>query len=100
MMKEVCGKQSTNLLDIPGKKYAFDSTTISLCLSTFPWTNFKRKNGGVKPHVIYNIEAYVPAFYTVTTASKYDSREMSSIPYKINAYYIFDRVYDSFKELN
>lgn len=28
MLKEACEKRSTNLLDIPGKKYAFDSTTI------------------------------------------------------------------------
>ena len=36
MMKEACEKRTTNILDIPGKKYAFDSTTIPLCLATFP----------------------------------------------------------------
>ena len=41
----------------------------------------------------------VPAFYTVTIASKHDSTEMCSIHYEPNAYYIFDRAYDSFKEL-
>lgn len=99
MMKEACEKRSTNLLDIHGKKYAFDSTTIPLCLSTFPWARFRRKKGGVKVHVLYDIEAQVPAFYTVTTASKHDSTAMSSIPYEPNSYYIFDRAYDSFKEL-
>ena len=43
MMKEACEKRSTNLLDIPGKKYAFDSTTIPLCLTTFPWARFRKK---------------------------------------------------------
>ena len=99
MMKEACEKRATNILDIPGKKYAFDSTTISLCLSTFPWAKFRRKKGGVKAHVLYDIEAQVPAFYTVSTASKHDSTAMSSILYEPNAYYIFDRAYDSFKEL-
>jgi len=28
MMKEACEKRTTNILNIPGKKYAFDSTTI------------------------------------------------------------------------
>ena len=37
-------------------------------------------------------EAQVPAFYTVTTASKHDSTAMSSIHYEPNAYYIFDRL--------
>ena len=94
-----CEKRATNLLDIPGKKYAFDSTTIPLCLSTFPWARFRRKKGGVKAHVLYDIEAQVPAFYTVTTASRHDSTAMHSIPYVPNAYYMFDRAYDSFKEL-
>ncbi len=91
MMTEACEKRAANILEIPGKKYAFDSTTIPLCLATFPWAKFRRKKGGVKAHVLYDIEAQVPAFYTVTTASKHDSTAMSSISYEPNAYYIFDR---------
>ena len=117
-MKEACERRATNILEIPGNKYAFDSTTIPLCLSTFPWAKFRRKKGGVKAHVLYDIEAQVPAFYTVTAASKHDSTAMCSIHfytvtaaskhdstamcsihYEPNAYYIFDRAYDSFKEL-
>ena len=99
MMKEASEKRATNILDIPGRKYAFDSTTIPLCLATFPWAKFRKKKGGIKAHVLYDIEAQVPAFYTITTASKHDSTEMSAINYEPNAYYIFDRAYDSFKEL-
>lgn len=99
MMKEACEKQQPTSLTFPEKKYAFDSTTIPLCLATFPWAKFRSKKGGVKAHVLYDIEAQVPAFYTVTTASKHDSTAMSSIHYEPNAYYIFDRAYDSFKEL-
>ena len=99
IMKEASEKRATNILDIPGKKYAFDSTTISLCLATFPWAKFRRKKGGTKTHVLYDIEAQVPTFYTVTTASKHDSTVMNTIPYEPNAYYIFDRAYDSFREL-
>lgn len=99
MMKEACEKRVTNMMDIPGRKYAFDSTTIPLCLSTFPWAKFRRKKGGAKAHILYDIEALVPAFYTVTTASKHDSTAIQSISYEPNAYYMFDRAYDSFKEL-
>ena len=99
MMKEACEKRVTNILDIPGRKYAFDSTTIPLCLATFPWAKFRKKKGGVKAHVLYDIEAQIPAFYTVTTASKHDSTTLSTINYEPNAYYIFDRAYDSFKKL-
>ena len=99
MMKEACEKRAANILKIPGNKYAFDSTNIPLCLTTFPWAKFRSKKGGVKAHVLYDIEAQVPTFYTVTTASKHDSTEMSSIHYEPKTYYIFDKAYDSFKEL-
>ena len=99
MMKEACEKRATNILDIPGRKFAFDSSTIPLCLATFPWARFRKKKGGVKAHVLYDIEAQVPSFYTVTTASRHDSTAMSVIPYESGSYYIFDRAYDSFKEL-
>ncbi|MFW9601457.1 MAG: IS4 family transposase [Prevotella sp.] len=99
MMKEACEKRTSKILDIPVKKYGFESTTIPLCLATFPWAKFRRKKGGVKAHVLYDVDAQVPAFYTVTTASKHDSTAMSTISYEPNAYYIFDRAYDSFKEL-
>ena len=79
IMKEACEKRATNIFRIPGNKYAFDSTTIPLCLAIFPWAKFRIKKGGVKVHVLYDIEAQVPAFYTVTTASKHDSTAMSSI---------------------
>lgn len=44
-MKKACEKQATDIMEILGKKYAFDSTTNSLCLATFPWEKFRRKKG-------------------------------------------------------
>ena len=88
IMKGACEKRATNILEIPGKKYAFNSTTIPLYLATFPWAKFRRNKGGLKVHVLYDIEAQVPAFYTVTTTSKHDSTAMYSIRYEPNAYYI------------
>lgn len=57
MIKETCEKRVTNIFEIPGKKYAFASTTIPLCLATFPWAKFRKKKGCVKAHVLYGIEA-------------------------------------------
>ena len=62
MMKEACEKRSTHILDIPVRKYAFDSTTIPLCLAIFPWAKFRKKKGacyapGVFPFLIFVIIA-------------------------------------------
>lgn len=53
----------------------------------------------MEPNACYDVEAQVPAFYTISTASKHDTTAMLTIYYELNAYYIFDRAYDSFKEL-
>lgn len=47
------------VLNIFGKKHAFDSTTIPLCIAIFPWTKFRNKKGDVKAHVLYDIETQV-----------------------------------------
>lgn len=99
MMARAREKRAEDIFKLGGKVYAFDSTTIPLCLSVFWWANFRKKKGGVKAHVLYDLEAQVPAFYHITTASVHDSKAMQEIPYETDAYYIFDRGYNNFKEL-
>ena len=99
MMSQAREKCAENIFKLGGKVYAFDSTTIPLCLSVFWWAKFRKKKGGVKAHVLYDLEAQVPAFYHITTASVHDSKAMQEIPYETDAYYIFDRGYNNFKEL-
>ena len=99
MMTQAREKRATYIFKLGGKVYAFDSTTIPLCLSVFWWAKFRKKKGGVKAHVLYDLEAQVPAFYHITTASVYDSKAMPEIPYETGAYYVFDRGYNNFGEL-
>ena len=47
IIKKVCEKRATNILDISGGKYAFDPTTIPLCLVTFPWAKFRKKKHSI-----------------------------------------------------
>ena len=99
MMTQAREKRATDIFKLGGKVYAFNSTTIPLCLSVFWWAKFRKKKGGIKAHVLYDLEAQVPAFYHITTASVNDSKAMQEIPYETDAYYIFDRGYNNFKEL-
>ena len=92
-------KRKTDIFKLGGNIYAFDSTTIDLCLSVFWWAKFRKKKGGIKVHTLYDIETQIPAFFHITTASVHDSKAMDEIPYETGAYYIFDRAYNSFKSL-
>ena len=99
MMELARNLNDTTIFDLGGTVYAFDSTTVELCLAVFCWAKFRKKKGGVKAHVLYDLEAQVPAFYHITTASVYDSKAMPEIPYETGAYYVFDRGYNNFGEL-
>ncbi|MDH6356144.1 hypothetical protein M2132_002507 [Dysgonomonas sp. PH5-45] len=99
MVGQARSKRKTDIFKLGGNVYAFDSTTIDLCLSVFWWAKFRKKKGGIKVHVLYDIETQIPAFFHVTTASVHDSKAMNEIPYETGAYYIFDRAYNCFKSM-
>lgn len=99
MMEEARSKRADDIFKLKGHVYAFDSTTIPLCLSVFFWAKFRKKKGGVKVHFLYDLEAQVPAYYHITTASVYDSMAMSGIPFESGSYYVFDRGYNAFAKL-
>ena len=99
MMDQARSKRATDIFKLKGKVYAFDSTTIPLCLSVFWWAKFRKRKGGVKAHVLYDLESQVPAYFHITKASVHDSKAMKEIPYESGSYYVFDRGYNAFKEL-
>ncbi len=92
-------KLKNDNFEIKGKVYAFDSTTIDLCLNVFWWAKFRKAKGGIKMHTLYDITTQIPAFIHITAATVNDVNAMDYIPYEINAYYIFDRGYVDYARL-
>ena len=82
--------------------YAFDSTTIELCLETFKWALFRKnqRKGGIKVHTLYDIETSIPTFFHITEARVHDTKAMDVIPYEESSFYIFDRGYNDFGRLH
>ena len=99
MIAEARRRRIQKIFELDGHVYAFDSTTIDLCLSVFEWAKFRRHKGGIKMHTLYDVEAQVPAFVHITQAKVHDSKAMPEIPYEKGAHYIFDRGYNDFTNL-
>ena len=99
MIETARKKRGTKIFDLDGRIYAFDSTTIDLCLEVFWWAKFRKHKGGVKMHTLYDIETQIPAYVHITPASVFDSKVMPEIPYEKDAHYIFDRGYNDFGNL-
>lgn len=86
-------------LPINGNVYAFDSSTISLCLSLFPWAKFKYEKSAIKLHTQYDVRTNIPSLVVVTPASVNDMIGMDFIDIEYGGYYIFDRGYNDFSRL-
>jgi hypothetical protein len=99
MIEQARDKRKTDIFNLGGSVYAFDSTTIDLCLSVFRWAKFRKHKGGIKMHTLYDIETQVPVFVHITPAAAHDSKAMPHIPYESGACYIFDRGYNDFGNL-
>lgn len=99
VIDEARKKRAVQIFSLNNHVYAFDSTTIDLCLAVFWWAKFRKHKGGIKIHTLFDVETQIPAFFHVTEASVHDVNAMDVIPYEIGAYYVFDRAYDDFKRL-
>lgn len=81
--------------------YAFDGSTIDLCLSLFPWAKFRQTKGAVKLHAQLDLRGHIPSFAVITDGKWSDIRAarhfLDLIPDSIN---ILDRGYIDFSWFN
>jgi hypothetical protein len=75
------------------KLMSLDATTISLCLSVFPWAEFRRKKGGVKAHVLLDHDDYMPRFISITPANKADVKVAQKLRFTKGSILAIDRGY-------
>ena len=79
--------------------YAFDSTTIDLCLSLFPWARFRRRKGAVKLHTLIDLRGNIPCFIRISDGKMHDVRALDDLVLEPGAFYIMDRGYIDFARL-
>ena len=91
--------RSNDDFEIKGQVYAFDSSTIDLCLSVFWWAKFRKAKGGIKLNTLFDINTQIPAFIHITPASIHDVNAMDVLIYELGAYYVFDRGYVDYTRL-
>jgi len=79
--------------------FAFDSTTIDLCLSLFPWAEFRKTKGAVKMHTLIDLRGAIPTFVAITTGKVNDVRMLDEMPVQEDAVYTMDRGYIDYARL-
>jgi transposase len=79
--------------------YAFDSTTIDLCLALFPWAQFRRRKSAVKLHTLLDVRGSIPVSVYVTGGQIHDVNLLDQLLLEPGAFYLLDRGYLDFARL-
>jgi len=86
-------------VELENVTYALDSTTIDLCLSLFPWAQFRRTKGAVKIHTLLDLRGNIPSVVLMTPGKTHDVNILDQLPIETGAIYILDRGYMDFERL-
>jgi transposase len=79
--------------------YAFDSTTVDLCLSLFPWAQFRRHKSAVKLHTLLDLRGNIPTAVYVTGGQVNDVSVLDQLALEAGAFYLLDRGYVDYRRL-
>ena len=79
--------------------YALDATTIDLCLSVFPWAQFRSTKGAIKLHTLMDLRGNIPTFIHVSDGKLHDVNVLDLLVPEVGAFYIMDRGYLDFARL-
>jgi DDE family transposase/uncharacterized protein DUF4372 len=86
-------------LELENAVYAFDSTTIDLCLSVFPWAKFRKNKAAVKLHTLLDLRGNIPVVISITNGKIHDVNALDDLIFEPGAIYIFDKAYIDFARL-
>jgi hypothetical protein len=59
-------------VDLDATVYAFDATTIDLCLSVYPWAPFRRAKAAIKLHTLLDLRGSIPSFIRITDGKTHE----------------------------
>ena len=76
--------------------YSLDASTIDLCLSVFPWADFRTTKGAIKLHVGLNHAGYLPEFVTVTEGKKHDVTVGRTLEFPKGSIVAIDKGYNDY----
>ena len=86
-------------IDLEATVYAFDASTIDLCLSLHPWAPFRSTKAAIKLHTLLDLHGSIPSFIHISDGKMGDVNVLDILPLEAGAFYIMDRGYLDFARL-
>lgn len=85
--------------DLNQTVYAFNSSTIDLCHSLFPWARFRQHKAAVKLHTLLDLRGNIPVFVQITEGKIHDVNALDDLVFEPGSIYVMDRGYLDFARL-
>jgi hypothetical protein len=76
--------------------YALDTTTIDLCLSVFPWAQFRKAKAAVKMHTLLDLRGNIPTFIHISDGKMHEVNVLDILTPEAGSFYIMDRGFTDF----
>lgn len=76
--------------------FSMDASVIDLCLSIFPWAEFRQTKGAVKLHMVINHEGYLPVFADLTNGKAHEIKVARTLLFPKGSVVVFDRGYNDY----
>ena len=86
-------------VDLDATVYAFDATTIDLCLSVYPWAPFRSAKAAIKLHTLLDLRGAIPSFIHITDGKTHEVNILDNLIIELGAFYLLDRGYLDFQRL-
>jgi len=86
-------------VELDATVYAFDATTIDLCLSVYPWAPFRSSKAAIKLHTLLDLRGAIPTFIHITDGKTHEVNILDDLTIQPGAYYLLDRGYLDFRRL-
>ncbi len=86
-------------LELKQTVLALDATVVDLCLSLFPWAEFRRTKGALKVHTLFDIQSSIPVFIDITAASVHEVNLLEQLFLEPGTILIMNRGYLDFERL-
>jgi len=86
-------------IELDATVYAFDATTIDLCLSVYPWAPFRSTKAAVKLHTLLDLRGSIPTFIHITDGKTHEVNVLDDLLIEPGAFYLMDRGYLDFSRL-
>ena len=79
------------------KLLSLDATVIDLCLTMFPWADFRTTKGAVKLHLLLDHDGYLPVYAHITKGNVHEVNIAHKLKLPAGSIVAVDRGYNDYK---